>query len=213
MLEFTVCTSTSFCVWPEVVPYLLSAVRVFRLFEMLLCRYRIRLGSVRPWRRCLLWQSCTTLVSTCPLVTWPVAVVTISIACSVHSHGFPTISTWVRCPVFRFLVHFQTIFVMLMAISLVIVLNPLLTCIFAPGDLTAVPTIQSQGRQCVWLLPFWSPGYVEAIESSIDHQLWCYSADVETEGDWDLSDWWSKLRSPCLSRCCLWPALRNVPGF
>lgn len=58
------------------------------------------LGSPRPWRRLVLWLSCTISVSTSSRVTWLIAAFRTLIGRAVRRHGFYMISTLAKCLMF-----------------------------------------------------------------------------------------------------------------
>lgn len=85
------------------------------LLGILACWCHFHMPSVRPWRRGAVWRSCIILVSMCPWVIGPIAVIVTSIGRSVSRHGFPTILAWVKCVIFRRVVSLRPVVVLKMA--------------------------------------------------------------------------------------------------
>lgn len=61
--------------------------------------------------------------------------------------------------------------------------------LFVPSDPTPLPNVQVQGLRCLSEYhPYEIPDTVEPLEESEACDFDAYAADVEDEGDWDLSD-------------------------
>lgn len=105
----------------------------------------------------MLWQSCSILVSTC---LWDIkhnAIVSTSIGRSVRCHRFPTVSAWVRRPVFHCNVRPQYVVLMWMGIRLVIALYQI-SCTFCKcGSHFITPYSGAEALVTVWPSPFCSP--------------------------------------------------------
>lgn len=92
--------------WPLMELLLLRAGLLCFLCDIVVCWSRFSLASVRLWRRCAFWMSCTILAFARPWIIWRTIIVMKSTGRRVRCHGFLMIPVWVNGPSFRRLVCF-----------------------------------------------------------------------------------------------------------
>lgn len=113
-----------FCAWAMMFRSVSKGALLFLLPRTQVSYYCFCLASVRVCRRWTLWSFCTIQMLTCPWAIWPIDVVRTSVGCAERRHDFPTILTWVRCPISRSIVGFQPVGLIGIASPLEIILYP-----------------------------------------------------------------------------------------
>lgn len=186
MSEFSVCTFTAF-LWLAVDDPVSAYGRSGSL-----CIWDFDIGfvsvDVRLLRRWELWLSCKTLFLTWPSVTWPTVVVLTPIGSNVCPHGFPMISTWVKCPILPCVMRRGPVAVMQMANLVVIEVYTLLLFFLYQGTTFPFRYSGTGAYLVVWVSRIRGPSSDGPLEVSEIGSLDAFAAEVEGESYWDHSN-------------------------